>query len=141
MDLGSFGRKMRVRGRVVAENADKLTRSVAVAVDSAVVFATPVDTGRARSNWQAELDAPAGGTVATLGGGAAQQSIDKAQAVIQQYNGDGNSSIHITNNLPYIGRLNDGWSAQAPSGFVEAAVHAGAARVKGAKLTITGGTE
>jgi hypothetical protein len=150
-DLGSFGRKMRVRGRAVAENADKLVRRVALAVDSAVVLGTPVDTGRARSNWQAQLDGPAEGTVGTLGGvrkgfegtggAVAQRSIAKAKEVIEGYDGDRNSTIHLTNNLPYIGRLNDGWSAQAPAGFVEAAVQAGAARVKGAKLTITGSSE
>lgn len=139
MDLKSFGRKMRVTGRVVADNADKLVRAVAVAVDGTVVLGTPVDTGRARTNWQAELDKPATGTVQTAGAGAAQASIDKAGKVIEQYNGDTHKEIHITNNLPYIGRLNDGWSAQAPAGFVEEAVHIGAAQIKGAKLTIEGG--
>jgi hypothetical protein len=143
-DLKSFGRRMRVAGQGVADNADRLVRRVAVAVDAAVVQGTPVDTGRARSNWQAGLNKPATGTVETLGGvrkgfagtggAVAQRSIDAAKAVIAQYDGDKDTEIHLTNNLPYIGRLNDGWSAQAPAGFVEAAVLAGAEQVKATKL-------
>lgn len=133
-DLRGFGRKIQLTGRAVEENANKLKRQVAVAVDAAVVLATPVDTGRARSNWQVELNRPAGGTVPPLaaGAGAAQASIAKAKARIEQAQ-QGNE-IHITNNLPYIGRLNEGWSAQAPAGFVEQAVLAGADTVKAAKL-------
>ena len=59
MDLRQFGRKIRVTGNVVEENGGKLLRSVALAVDAAVVLATPVDTGRARSNWQVEIGAAA----------------------------------------------------------------------------------
>lgn len=130
---------MRVQAQGVADNADALVRRVAVAVDSAVVQGTPVDTGRARSNWQAELDQPAQGTVETLGPDAAGRSIAAAKAVINQYDGDKHGEIHLTNNLPYIGRLNDGWSAQAPAGFVEEAVLAGSATVKGAKLITKNG--
>lgn len=136
-DLKSFGRKMRVQAQDVADNADKLVRKVAVAVDAAVVYGTPVDTGRARSNWQVELSAPAKGMVETLGPGAAQQSIDNANLVIAKYNRDTATEIHLTNNLSYIGKLNDGWSAQAPAGFVETAVLAGALQVKGARLLVS----
>lgn len=127
---------MRVTGRVVAENADRLTKKVAMAVDASVVLNTPVDTGRARSNWQAELNAPASGEAEPVPAAAA---IAAAAAVVNKYNGDRHKEIHLTNNLPYIGRLNDGWSAQAPAGFVEEAVHAGAAQIQGAQLTITNG--
>lgn len=140
---------MRVQGRAVADNADRLTRKVALAADAAVVLGTPVDTGRARSNWQAELDKPAEGEVnpfspgeaGSTGGQNARSAIGAAAAVVSKYNGDRNREIHLTNNLPYIGRLNDGWSAQAPAGFVEEAVHAGAAQIKGASLLITKSTE
>jgi hypothetical protein len=144
MDLKSFGRKMRVTGRAVGDSSDKLVRRVALAVDSTVVLATPVDTGRARSNWQAELNAPADGVIdayadgkgASTAGANATAAMQQAAAVIATHkSGD---SIHLTNNLPYIGRLNDGWSAQAPAGFVEQAVHAGVQTIRGAKIIIGG---
>lgn len=134
MDLRSFGRKMRVTGATVVENATALVRRVALAVDAELVYSTPVDTGRARSNWQVELDQPATGTVAPVG---AAEAIARAEAKVQGSTPGG--TIHITNNLPYIGRLNEGWSAQAPAGFVERAVLNGALRIRGAKLLVKRG--
>lgn len=141
MDLRQFGRRMKVRGALVEENAGKLLRKVALAVDSAVVLATPVDTGRARSNWQVEIGQPASGSIEPLaaGAGSTAASIDAAKAVIETaVPGD---TIHITNNLDYIGRLNDGWSAQAPAGFVEEAVQNGVQRIRNAKITVERGVE
>lgn len=131
--LESLEQRMGAIATAVKRNADKTVRKVAMAVDQAVVMATPVDTGRARANWIASLDAPV--TTATenkdkSGGGA----ISQAAGVVAGYDGDSNSSINITNNLPYIGPLNDGSSYQAPAGFVERAVRAGANAVKGARL-------
>lgn len=122
-DLKKFAERMRRMGQRVESNADALVREVALAVDATVVIATPVDTGRARANWQVNIDSPASGTVEAKDQ-SGQAAIAEGQAVIEKYKG--NKSIHITNNLPYIGRLNEGWSAQAPSGFVEKAVLAGA---------------
>jgi hypothetical protein len=128
-DLRQFAGRIRVIGRRIEENADAMVRKVALAVDSAVVIATPVDTGRARSNWQVNLGGPASGTRDALDQ-SGQAAIAEGQTRIAQYRGG--SAIHITNNLPYIGRLNDGWSAQAPSGFVEKAVLVGVAAAQGA---------
>lgn len=122
MELGELSGAMRKAGQAIVDNANRLTRRAALAVDAAVVLATPVDTGRARANWQVELGAPASGTVDPEDQ-SGQAAIDKGKAQIEQYKGG--SSINITNNLPYIERLNDGWSAQAPAGFVEKAVMVG----------------
>lgn len=130
-DLHSFAERMRQYGERVERNATVIKRKVALAVDAEVVVQTPVDTGRARSNWQASLNAPAAGTIEAYapgkGGNTAgpntQAALDQAKSVIA---GAGQESeINITNNLPYIARLNDGWSAQAPAGYVRAGVLAG----------------
>lgn len=144
MDFKGFGRRAHVIADNIETNANLLKRKVALAVDAAVVMATPVDTGRARSNWIAELNAPASNTVDPLagvrkghegsGGAVARASIEKAKAVIEEAKpGD---VIHITNNLSYINALNDGSSAQAPANFVAEAVQAGVARIKGARITV-----
>jgi hypothetical protein len=113
-------------GLQVAEGADVVVRKVALAADQVIVMATPVDEGRARSNWIAALDAAAVGTVEPYaeGAAAANGAIEQAARVIADYDGDVHSEIHLTNNLPYIGELNDGSSAQAPAGFVEKGVTA-----------------
>lgn len=120
-------------GTDVARNADRVLKKVAMAIDQAVVTSTPVDTGRARANWIAALDAPKTEAVdATDKGGS--RAIAAARAVISEYDGDTNVEVHITNNLDYIGFLNDGTSAQAPRNFVQIAVGKGAAAVRGARL-------
>ncbi len=124
-DLKVFARNIQVRAFKMVENVDALVRRVALAVDTAVVLRTPVDTGRARANWQVNIGSPAVGEVATPGSpdqGSAT-ALTAAQSTIATYKGQGN--IHITNNVPYIGKLNEGHSRQAPAGFVEAAVVAG----------------
>lgn len=147
--LSEFSRRIVVRAQRVADNVDQLVRKTALAVDREVVTSTPVDTGRARSNWIASLGSPARREVdsyasgligpdadATTSGAIAQQSAEGAMAqaagvIAGRKQGQ---DIYISNNLPYIGRLNDGYSAQAPSGFVEKAVQAGSRTVQRTKV-------
>jgi hypothetical protein len=117
----------------VVRNADKTVRKAALAIDQAVVLQTPVDTGRARANWIASLNEASDSTV-EAGDKTGQGSIVKAAGVIAQYNGDRDSSVHLTNNLPYIQKLNEGSSVQAPMDFVRKAAMAGAKAVQGAEL-------
>lgn len=120
--LKGFSKRIRLRGKAVELNAEKLIRKIALAVDQTVVMETPVDTGRARLNWQVTLDSPAVGTLAEPSSPGAGEAAALAQgrAVAAAYKRG--QAIYIVNNLDYIGRLNDGWSAQAPAGYVEAAV-------------------
>lgn len=137
-DLRDFAGRIRIIGKRVEDNADALVRKVATAVDSTVVLATPVDTGRARANWQVNIGSPvetvreaySAGEMGSTAAANAQAAIEHAKRVIAAYKGG--SSVHITNNLSYIGRLNDGWSGQAPAGFVEQAVLIGVAAAQGA---------
>jgi hypothetical protein len=131
-----FGTRMRGHGEAVVVGSARIQRRAALAIDAAVVVGTPVDTGRARANWQAELDQPASGVLpaysegkgGSTAGANTQAAIDQATAKIEQH--QPGQVIHITNNLHYIGRLNDGWSAQAPAGFVETAVQIGVEAVQ-----------
>jgi len=142
-----FARRMKKVGERIERNADRLVRKCALAVDATVVLATPVDTGRARSNWQVELNGPnlstrepyVPGSKRSTEGENSRAALDQGKAVVAQYKGGVNASIHITNNLSYIGKLNEGFSAQAPSGFVEKAVMVGVRVVKNARVTRTVG--
>ena len=132
-DLRQFAKRIRDIGKRIESNAGATVRKVALAVDAAVVIATPVDTGRARANWQVNIGSPATGTREPTDK-SGQAAIEQGKMEIAAYKGG--SAIHITNNLPYIGRLNDGWSAQAPSGFVEKAVLVGVESIKGSRLLV-----
>lgn len=128
------GRSLKVLANKVGENAITLVKEVAVAVDETVVLTTPIKSGTARRNWQVEIGSIAEGTLSepdSPGSGAAS-ALDQARAKISQYKGG--SEINITNNLPYIERLNNGYSAQAPVGFVENSIQAGVEIVKKTRL-------
>lgn len=139
-DLRSFGKRIQMVSKEINPNVEQLMKKVAVAVDQTVVMATPVDTGRARSNWQVGLNQePEGvrepyveGKEGSTGGPNAQAAIDEARREISKYKRG--QEINITNNLPYIERLNNGHSAQAPAGFVQKAIHAGLAVIKSISL-------
>ena len=132
---------MRLRALQLRDGGDKVVRTAALKVDQAVVISTPVDTGRARSNWIASIGSPAGGTVSPFSPGSklglgegnnAQAAIDAARGVINSRRF--NQSIFITNNLDYIGKLNNGSSKQAPKNFVRKGVQAGTQAVRNIKV-------
>jgi hypothetical protein len=133
MKIDQFNKRMGTLASRVPKNADRIVRKAALAIDQTVVMATPVDQGRARANWIAALDA-AVETPTDDKDPSGAKAMSQAAGVIAQYDGDAHSEIHITNNLPYIGPLNDGSSRQAPAGFVQQAVKDGAGAVQGAKL-------
>ena len=87
----------------------------ALGVDAELVEQTPVDTGRARSNWFASIGSPSGQTTEQT----SPQTFDN-KSIYDRYKL--NQTIFITNNLPYIVPLNNGTSQQAPAGFVDATV-------------------
>lgn len=129
-------------GVKVAEGGDRTVRKAFLAIDQAVVLATPVDRGTARSNWLPGFDAPVSGQreayVPGTGGSTAaansQAAMDAAKATADKYDGEQHRSLHLTNNLPYIGELNRGTSTQASKLFVETAVAVGASSVRGARV-------
>lgn len=131
-----LGNEMKKTGQNVENNADRLVRRCALAIDAAVVLATPVDTGRARGNWQVEVGQAPSGELATTdkGGGS---TIAAGKAAIESYKGEA-GGIYITNNLPYIERLNEGWSKQAPAGFVETAVNVGVQAIQSGQELVDG---
>lgn len=90
---------------------------------------TPIDFGWASANWFIGVGSPPrsnAGQLPDSGAGAvasreAEQSTTVAQFV-SSYDYTQGQTVYVTNNVPYINRLNNGWSAQAPAGFVDDAV-------------------
>lgn len=92
-----------------------IPRKVALEVFSRVVMRTPVDTGRARGNWQAGVGTPPVGETDRTGASAALEQI---AAEVESWDAE-NVAIYLVNNLPYIVALEDGHSGQAPQGMVK----------------------
>jgi hypothetical protein len=91
---------------------DEITRGTTIALFNAVINDTPVDTGRARGNWQTTVGQPATNQIERDGASA---SI--AEAVANTPKGAGQETM-LANNLPYIVDLENGTSKQAPQGMV-----------------------
>lgn len=139
MDTKKFAKRMTAIAKTFESNAGQLIDKVALTVHSTVVLGTPVDTGRARGNWQVEIGKAAEGTVDDPSEYGFAAATTKARAKLAGNDGQSSSlrpqrDVHITNNLPYITPLNQGHSKQAPAGFVEEAIAAGVKQVKGTKL-------
>jgi len=106
--------------RGTREEVSLVTRRLALGALSAVVLRTPVDTGRARGNWQTSVGvAIGGGETGTLDKGGQSTITQGAASIARQ---QGFTPIIIQNNVPYITALNDGHSKQAPAGYVEGAL-------------------
>ena len=98
-DIAAFANK-------AGESLDKTVRMVTIELGSAIIRGRPVDEGRARGNWQ------------TTTGTAATSELDRngesgSLSELTQNAGGAGSVTYIANNLPYIYRLELGWSNQS----------------------------
>jgi len=122
--LGQFARNMRARAKSVTTEVRELKRVVAANVLQGVVTATPIDTGQARYNWNVAFNAPDYSTDMT-GFRTYMRRTDWAlkmsASVMTLARANERDVIYISNALPYIQRLNEGWSSQAPAGYVKIA--------------------
>jgi len=114
---------MMFRARQIERGLATVKQDTALVIVDTLANFTPKDTGRARANWNAALDKP--DTSVQMEGPfrSSDETVDDARAVIQSARPG--QEIHISNSLPYIERLNHGWSRRAPSGFFERAVRVG----------------
>jgi hypothetical protein len=108
LDIRNFAEKAGV-------NAQQKVQKICLDLLSGIVLKTPVDTGRARGNWQASIGNPRTDTIETSDPGGGRTISDGIEATGKAYG----NVFWITNNLPYIYRLEyEGWSKQAPRGMV-----------------------
>jgi hypothetical protein len=97
-------------------------------VSRSIIFMTPVDEGRARGNWFASLS-----SYPTATSDSKAVNMSQVQAVTENAAG---KVFYLTNNLPYIGKLEyggypnpsggnkaiNGFSTQAPKGMVRISI-------------------
>ena len=118
--------------RLVLDDLDRaVSREVgalSVNIVAELIERTPVDVGWARANWVPGVGGPTFASEAptrdarqsrVAGQGTAQATATAALATgyrVQQ------GPVFISNGAPYIGRLNEGSSSQAPAGFVQDAI-------------------
>jgi hypothetical protein len=106
----------------LTSDVSKEIRKLGILVDQAVVAATPFDTGRAKANWLMSINSPQTGTFDSGFDASGSYSLNLAQSVLADYPANELPDLWIVNNLPYIQRLNEGWSQQAGSKYIETAI-------------------
>ena len=104
--------------------AEEEVQKLAINIDRRLVLETPRDTGQAKANWLVGIGSPVSSP--DLNAFDPNAAIAKAQGVISRFKAT--SNLFITNNLPYIERLNEGYSLQAPSLFVDSIIDEEVAR-------------
>lgn len=112
---GSFAAQLQAFSDMVQEDADEVFRIVATEVGQSVINLTPIDTGRALSNWNAGIDSPDDTYRET------EDPLDNRTSTRLAAEFQGlrfGQKAYITNATPHIPFLEYGSSRQAPSGMV-----------------------
>lgn len=117
--MGAFSDDLAKFEAKTSEKLDLAVRKIALELFSRVILKTPVDTGRARANWQVAIGALPNGTL-QLEDKTGQATISAATA--RTAGVEAGDVIYLSNNLPYAERLEDGYSLQAPAGMVSLSV-------------------
>lgn len=96
-------------------------RALSLNLLTGLVRTTPVDTGRAKGNWYVSPTTKSNRTIDQFR--KDRQAISQGAATIHSVINEKFPNITLSNNLPYIERLNDGYSLQAPKKFVETEIN------------------
>ena len=97
------------------KNPETVMRAVSLKLFSAIIKASPVDTGRFRMNWQISGAEERNGLIPGVDKTGAT-AINRVSSYVM--NKVVWREFTLTNNLPYAQRLEYGWSKQAPVGMV-----------------------
>ena len=129
----------------VALDVKQLVTDIVSGVAGELARNTPVDTALARSNWITSIGSPHNGILfpykpypsrytrgprgGRRAGGSFRERINTnsviEQARVAMIKRRDDAPVYITNNVDYIGFLNDGKSEQSPAGFIQRAVTVG----------------
>lgn len=127
-DIGTFSRRMKIRENNFVRNSEKFYKSIADEMLIEVILQTPADTGAARSNWQVGVNSLPSDVLKPYSPGIklgigessnANAAISVGRSILA--GATTNDVVYFANNVPYISRLNDGYSAQAPANFIQKA--------------------
>ena len=109
----SFAQQVALFAEKTGATMDETGRAIALELFSSIIKDTPVDSGRARGNWQTSIGTPKDGQVTRDGEGPALAEVASETAKFGM-----GKLVWLSNNLPYIYRLEYlGWSKQAPYGM------------------------
>ena len=115
-----FNQELEAASKKIHGDFKKFHKQVCLEVLKRIVLRTPVDTGRARGNWQTEIGRTASGVLSVEGSESSMTDFAMSGGISKLADIPAFSIVHITNNLEYIYYLEyDKRSEQFPEGMVE----------------------
>jgi len=117
-NLRQFEKDIKKFVELTGADADQVVRKVALDIFAGVTRRTPVDTGHARSAWALNYGAAPKSNNGIEGGGSAAATAANGVEETSFLTSKPQDTVWITNNLPYIIRLEKGHSKQADKGFM-----------------------
>lgn len=123
--------------RIIEGYIERAMRQVQLRAFQSLTSATPVDTGFARAGWSPSTGAPEPGPsnaksreLALAQAAELFGKHSKAAEALKSGYKLKQGPIFIVNAVVYVPRLNDGYSAQAPSNFIQQAIRQAIAATK-----------
>lgn len=110
MELGQWGEK------VAKKDSVNFLKKISLEVYNRVTEKSPVDTGRFKGNWMVGIGKSSEETLGVHTPGDAKAENLRQEAVI--YSISKLAMVHVSNNLDYALKLENGSSKQAPAGMV-----------------------
>lgn len=142
-DFSELPGDLKQMSEFLGRRATRVVQDITEVVHQELVLGTPVDTGRARSNWQVSLNEPIEYSIFPYVPGKflgiyetanATAAIEQGKRVTAQLK-VGKLKVWIVNNVLYVWDLNHGSSKQQLQGkFVEAAFQLGNEFLKQARM-------
>lgn len=126
--LLGLAKRLEAKANKLEKGASEINKQVALFLEGALLWDTPVDTSQALSNWTLTLGAPdyefIGPHVPGEHGSTQTASIAEAYSLAKAAAAKKKpgQEIWLSNNAPYIVDLNAGSSLQAPAGYVQSCV-------------------
>lgn len=114
--------------REMRRHVAKRSRGLVVFVQENLFRDTPKDTEWAASNWIINAGRPhthvAGDKI-----NVSYSEAKSSQSIVKRWD-PFKGPVYLSNNVPYIGLLDAGYSPQAPPGFVQAAIDQATSRAR-----------
>lgn len=119
--MGAFSTGISKASEAIIGDVNTFFRKTVFEIYNGIVIKSPVDTGRFKGNWNISSGAVnyTYNDSATSSPYGEPANIDISSAILRL---DISKPAFISNGLPYSGRLETGYSKQAPSGMVDVTV-------------------
>ena len=111
--MSNFATQMKQFENLTTDKAEKVFRKTCFEISNEVISNTPVDTSRAKNNWFPDINKFSSETTETTNKQGSINLVADTTNRLQL-----GTTFTLSNNLPYIVKLEYGWSKQKPNGFV-----------------------